>query len=491
MLILRTIQLQPRHYSPNPNDMKTTKMLLGTIVVAAIASCSSNEPDEPTIGRNDIKEMAMTYACSDKVGNEEIARIAERFSAKGEDLRTRSGEPGYKVSTVYADDGTPAIYVVNYDQENGFVLVSATKNMFPVLAYSNEGNFSMLGEKPEGLKNWLNETRAAVANAGNLPADSILKNRAHWIPYENTTTADSPTRVAGYSSMSEDEHQQALSVLYAKMNELERQGYEIRSIDREITGDPARDEQIRNLVSGAIYPSYQEAWIELSFAAYKSIEKRDTVNNFVLSKWNQSFGYNQSFPLVGGQLAVVGCGPVAVGQIMRYFEHPALFSWQDMPYEMPTKITSDFLYDVALKSKAEFKDGETGTSKDNLKDALNGYGYKTNMANHNAYAEWESIKDRRPILMRGRTKEGKAGHFWVCSGGDYSSGNSQWEIYTFTASLHMDCVHTYEYGHYVYHYFYMNWGWGGNCDGFYYSQEMNPPGVGPFNKERVNIYISK
>lgn len=41
--------------------------------------------------------------------------------------------------------------------------MSATKNMFPVLAYSNEGNFSMLGEKPEGLKNWLDETRAAGA----------------------------------------------------------------------------------------------------------------------------------------------------------------------------------------------------------------------------------------------------------------------------------------------------------------------------------------
>lgn len=88
MLILRTIQLQPRHYSPNPNDMKTTKTLLRTIMVAAMASCSNNEPDNPTIGRDDINEMAMTYACSDKVRKEKVARIAERFSAKGDDLRT-------------------------------------------------------------------------------------------------------------------------------------------------------------------------------------------------------------------------------------------------------------------------------------------------------------------------------------------------------------------------------------------------------------------
>ena len=65
---------------------------------------------------------------------------------------------------------------------------------------------------------------------------------------------------------------------------------------------------------------------------------------------------NQSFPkLDNGKLAAVGCGPLAAGQIMYYHKYPQRFNWADMPIEEGTKTTSDFLLEIAQKSKAEYR----------------------------------------------------------------------------------------------------------------------------------------
>lgn len=41
---------------------------------------------------------------------------------------------GYTISTIKDDNGNDAIYVVNFANDCGFVLVSAVKNYYPILA---------------------------------------------------------------------------------------------------------------------------------------------------------------------------------------------------------------------------------------------------------------------------------------------------------------------------------------------------------------------
>ena len=56
---------------------------------------------------------------------------------------------GYTVSTIKDDNGNDAIYVVNFANDGGFVLVSAVKNIQPILAYSNSGYFSLTSDAGE------------------------------------------------------------------------------------------------------------------------------------------------------------------------------------------------------------------------------------------------------------------------------------------------------------------------------------------------------
>jgi len=45
------------------------------------------------------------------------------------------------IVTYYCDNGDPAFYAINYENQLGYTLISATKNYYPVLAISEYGCF--------------------------------------------------------------------------------------------------------------------------------------------------------------------------------------------------------------------------------------------------------------------------------------------------------------------------------------------------------------
>lgn len=66
------------------------------------------------------------------------------------------------------NNNTPMMYVINYDG-GGFVIVSATKDYFPILAYSDENNF-VYNEEIGGLEIWMEETQEAIRQSESLDA---------------------------------------------------------------------------------------------------------------------------------------------------------------------------------------------------------------------------------------------------------------------------------------------------------------------------------
>lgn len=50
---------------------------------------------------------------------------------------------------------TPAYYIVNIEEGNGFVVVSGDDRFHPVLGFSHSGNVNQIDELPEGLQYWL------------------------------------------------------------------------------------------------------------------------------------------------------------------------------------------------------------------------------------------------------------------------------------------------------------------------------------------------
>lgn len=84
-----------------------------------------------------------------------------------------------------ATQTSPAYYVVNLSDDNGFVVVSGDDRFTPVLGYSTSGNISNADELPDGLAYWLaslqGEMETAIANgyeAAQTPARVSVANAA-------------------------------------------------------------------------------------------------------------------------------------------------------------------------------------------------------------------------------------------------------------------------------------------------------------------------
>ena len=86
----------------------------------------------------------------------------QRWPANGKDAVTTrngsiepdafSGKTVKDIKTAYGEDNTPSMYIINYEG-GGFVLVGATKNYYPILAYSDTNSINIEKAKQSGLRN--------------------------------------------------------------------------------------------------------------------------------------------------------------------------------------------------------------------------------------------------------------------------------------------------------------------------------------------------
>lgn len=61
------------------------------------------------------------------------------------------------IHTLRSQAGDPLCYVVNYADDKGFIVVSATKDYMPVMAFSDEGSFDVAAVDKTGVSVWLAE----------------------------------------------------------------------------------------------------------------------------------------------------------------------------------------------------------------------------------------------------------------------------------------------------------------------------------------------
>ena len=71
--------------------------------------------------------------------------------------RNSSRSSDIEIHTINDSLGEPAIHVVNYPNNGGFILLSAKKSHSPVLAFNTTGHFS-IDEEISPLSNWVHNT---------------------------------------------------------------------------------------------------------------------------------------------------------------------------------------------------------------------------------------------------------------------------------------------------------------------------------------------
>ncbi len=452
--------------------------------MGCFAFYSCNEPDfevdnSGIHAMNEEVEMPSS-STSDIVTQDDISRVAVKFASDKFGSKTRGQT--YTTSTIYGNDGVPSAYVVNYANNKGWVILSATKRYLPILAYSDNGNFDVNGNLPDGLKLWKEETNTAIKIANQLPEDSVAKYRILWSKYEEPKQFAMPKKSKGRNLDVEKMKEEAQKIIMDSVSAWSARGIQVGSVDW--------DDEREMFIRGAVYPLFEDEWYRFAYNVEGEIQKKTTVSNFVPTTWGQQSGFNASYPTINGVLPPAGCGVIAAGQVMRYYKHPNRFNWDVMPFNRASKQTADFLYEFAKAAKAEIKVNATSTYSDDVTNALKTYGYNAELKDHDTRATWDNILNKIPVIMRGDAGDKEPGHMWVASGGEYVSIQHFIKLYVYTDPNRFRAVEQ-STKQYYYQYFYMNWGWTGSYNGLFmeYSDlSVSLPNGMIFSNDRDNIF---
>lgn len=407
--------------------------------------------------------------------------ISNIINAHG-DQTSRSNSAS--VSTISDADGINTMYVINYGVNDGWQIVSASKNVSPILAYSETGHFdvSHISQAPLGLTSWIENSSSIVKESYKLDEDSVIEVRKLWKRYSSNRSMSragasdyNPKDILKY--ISKDEYDKLIQIMNDSIYSWNKQGWDVQICDKYFLDE---NPELLDDALGTIFGPYTDAVCELTFKLHKTWADVHS-NQLIKTIWHQGSPYNQSFPYVEGLgTAYVGCVPLAIGQLMRYYEYPVTYNWSSMPYDYATTTTSDFLLELAEMANAKYKDYGTSVKLDNAKKVFSNLGYSTSKTFDYTYGDRLpsigiffaklTIKDEcKPWFTDG-------GHSWISGG---SSSVTEWEqtvYYTFRERLKMDTFNDC-WPHEICHakFTYMIWGWASGYNGFFSDYTLSCP----------------
>lgn len=202
------------------------------------------------------------------------------------------------------------------------------------------------------------------------------------------------------------------------------------------------------------------------------------------TKWFQDYPLNQFTPLKSdGNHKDIGCGPVAVAQILAYHEYPRYFflngyycDWTLMKSIYTTEasknslsydnsaviVLSHFLEELRKETKRSYWLewlGESWTTAKKCKKVFKSAGY-SNVHRYKNYHEDQTLNmlnNNCPVFIGAMDSRSLEGHFWVIDGYQMQNlvGNNG-TVYNSMTLLHC------------------NWGWNGDYDGYFSSGVFNP-----------------
>ncbi len=250
------------------------------------------------------------------------------------------------------------------------------------------------------------------------------------------------------------------------------------------------------MCDGMPYIFYCENFRFISCAVYSDKYFYEKTGPYIESKWGQDFPFNTACPIIDYQNCLAGCGPVAVGQLMRYFQHPSKYAWGSMPLTFtPTfglGVVPEFLYEIGMEMGTEYGLTASSTRLDNEKSFLEKY-YNLSDTKNISNSKLPNYIDGRLALISASWDNGKYEHAWLTGGHSSHQRYTSNKIYTFILPDEMQSCGNMEQETWYpkSEVYYMNWGCAGQYDGYYASSGWSLPGSDSKNApEAIRIFYN-
>lgn len=237
------------------------------------------------------------------------------------------------------------------------------------------------------------------------------------------------------------------------------------------------------------FMAWMEMYNEESTYSHATLPKHSDVTPLLgNTKWGQGSPYNRQCPIYNGSTSATGCVATAMAQVMRYYQYPEAgngtidyytnshhihvvrdlaaypFHWQKMKDEYGNKTSEEEGNTVASLmascGASVFMDYSPDASGAYQHDIVRGYvrnfAYDVDCAyverEYFSNTEWhfmlqDELAHGRPVNYGGSSKA-DGGHSFVFDGFTYNNSTTP--------------------------YYHVNWGWNGNCDGYYLIADLRP-----------------
>lgn len=440
------------------------KFLISFLFAFMVLSCQ-DQFSEPTTNERAGVETTKEKQSTLSVNNKEVSVAIQNLLNSATSPLSRTSDRSYTI-VAYPNNEEPLLYIINFENDGGFVLLSATKALDPVLAYAEEGNFSIKAAR-EPLIEWLGGIEALRTEREAMPTDSLFSTIDKWYCLAGTTEMPDNTSIS--RSASYDDLSVAIQTTRDARDDAEADGAFIYYPGMQFCDDAKQCNDMWEMARMSINPEWESSWQSLCFVAKKSNQKTNrSVPNFLNTKWGQQSGFNRFYPTKeDGTRPPAGCVPVAMAQMMYFHKYPSKFEWNKMSLTYSDDYNAALLWDIA--QKAGTQDG--GTDYHNYVPALQSYGYNAIIYDYNYSQVLQRIEQgKRPILLRGPQTNGEAGHAWLTTGCKDIDIVDSFTLYY--VSYSGDYMNTMSAAYKPISHqtsLYMNWGWYGSNDGYYTS----------------------
>ena len=414
--------------------MKTLKfhLAVGLFAVTTFFSCNNsddilNNVEQVKITQEDnlIERNILNLSTTD------ASKLAKQFSLNESENGSRNASNvGIKdIQTISSKSGEPLMYVVNYVDNKGFTVISATKNYTPVLAYSDEGYLNV-NDASFTDNIFMDEYKTFIESVVNLESDSLRQRYAiDWSFYEKKP------EVIDSRAYTDAQIQQELANARTYYS---NQGYEVHSLNAATSLIPAAGGQsAEDRANGFIrdicdHTPQQYDCMDVSLLLVKRTNEQ--FGPYISTAWHQHAPYCTNAPY-----GIAGCATIAVMQLMYYHKWPAkdsenkVIDWNNISnYWTSSYITqaeNDFATNVRNYLNPTYRSDGTIFSSNSVENTLkNKYKYSVSTTSYNHNTAESYMRNGKPMIMYGvNTSNSQLCHYWICDG--YKSNRVQYAAY--------------------------------------------------------------